>query len=163
MSSLESEHEALTEISLGTKGLAVTRVLIGADSALVRHTLESVLTTNPTFQLVGSFSIDEALAKVEDLQADVVLLDLPSRGNESLSLEIEPAVVPVTSALLVLSDDSERLLRTGALRSALRGMLPREAKPEELFAALQGSAAGLVVLDRMFLTRCCLQRRPRKS
>jgi two-component system, NarL family, response regulator YdfI len=37
-------------------------------------------------------------------------------------------------------------LTAGALRSGIRAILPRAAGPEEVFAAIQASVAGLVVL-----------------
>ena len=53
------------------------RVLIGARSEVVRAGLTSLLTADPRFQVVGTFSIDD-LTRVEDLQPEVVLLDLDS-------------------------------------------------------------------------------------
>ena len=67
----------------------MTRVVIAASSAVVRAGLESLLATAPMFQVVGSFSIDMAVAQLEDLEPDVVLLDLESISDESMSLVIE--------------------------------------------------------------------------
>ena len=65
------------------------RVLIGASSEVVRAGLESLLATAPTLQVVGSFPIATALARFEDLQPDVVLVDLDSLADESMSPVIE--------------------------------------------------------------------------
>ena len=122
----------------------MTRVLIGASSAAVRTWLESSLTRNAAFQIVGSFSIDEALAHFEELQPDVVLLESPA--DESVSLAIESSGVPVDAALIILTDDTEKFLTGSAVRSGVRAILPREVKREELLAAVQACVAGLVVL-----------------
>ena len=98
------------------------------------------------FQVVGSFSIDNALAKSENLQADVVLLALESLAGESVTGAIESGGVPFSSALVVLTDTTEKFLVVDALRSSVRAILPREAKADEIFAAIQASVAGLVVL-----------------
>ena len=79
------------------------RVLIAASSEVVRAGLESLLATDPTFQVVGSFPIDTA-ARFEDLQPDIVLLDLESLSDESMSPAIESGVVR-NSALVILTDD----------------------------------------------------------
>ena len=81
------------------------RVLIGASSEVVRAGLESLLATAPTFQVVGSFPIGTALAQFEDLQPDVVLLDLESLADESMSPAIESGGMPRGSALVILTDD----------------------------------------------------------
>jgi len=124
----------------------VTRILIGANSAAVRASLESLLLGNATFEIVGSFSIDEAVAQLEGLQLDTVLLDLDSSADESVSAAIE-AGVPLRSNLVILTDDAEKFLTADALRSGVRAILPREAKPKEILAAVQASIAGMIVMQ----------------
>jgi NarL family two-component system response regulator YdfI len=111
-----------------------------------RAALESALAKNAAFQLVGSFSIDEALAQFEDLQPDVMVLDLESLTYESVSIRIESGCMPFSLALVILTDDSDKCLTADAFRSGVRAILPRDAKPEEIFAAIQASTTGLVVL-----------------
>ena len=122
------------------------RVLIGASSEVVRAGLESLLATAPTFQVVGSFPIATALARFEDLQPDVVLLDLESLADESLSPAIELGGMVRNSVLVILTDDPENFSAADALRSGVRAILPREATSEEIVAAIQASVVGLVVL-----------------
>ncbi len=124
----------------------MTRVLVGANSAPVRAALRSTLAQNATFQIVGSFSIGEAFAHFENLQPDIVLLDLESPADKSASVTIESGGVPVSPVLVILTDDIEKFLTADALRSGVRAILPREAKPEEILAAIQASVAGLIVM-----------------
>ena len=121
------------------------RVLIGASSEVIRAGLESLLAAVPTFQVVGSLPIVTALAQFEDLQPDVVLLDLESLDDESMSPAIESGGLAHGSALVILTDNPGNFL-ADALRSGVRAILPREATSEEIVAAIQASAAGLVVL-----------------
>ena len=123
----------------------MTRVLIGASSEVVRAGLASLLTADGMFQVVGTFSIDDALTRFEDLRLDVVLLDLESPADESMSAAIESAGVPVSSALVVLTGNSENI-PAGVLGSGARAIVPRDATPEEIVAAIQAAAAGLVAL-----------------
>lgn len=111
-----------------------------------RAALESALAKNATFQIVGSFSVGDALAQFGHLQPDVVLLSLGSSADESMSAAIEFGSVPFGSNLVILTEDAERFLTADALRSGVRAILPRDAKPEEIFAAIRASVTGLVVL-----------------
>jgi two-component system, NarL family, response regulator YdfI len=124
----------------------VARVVIGASSASVRSTLVSVLNENPAFQLIGSFSVEQAFAQLEDLQPDVVLLDLDPPADDVMSIGLESLGEPLSATLVILTDDFEKFLVSDALRSGVRAILPRDAKPEEIYAAIQASVAGLVVI-----------------
>jgi two-component system, NarL family, response regulator YdfI len=124
----------------------VTRVLIAASSAVVRSGLESLLATTHMFQVVGSFPIETALAQLENLEPDVVLLDLEPIPDDSLSVAIESGSVPVSSALVILTDNAENIFSLDALHSGVRGILPREASSEETIAAIQAAATGLIAL-----------------
>ena len=120
------------------------RVLIGARSEVVRAGLTSLLTADPRFQVVGTFSIDD-LTRVEDLQPEVVLLDLDSPSDESWLAAIQSGGAPVNSSLMILTEDPESLA-VDVLGSGLRAILPRYATPEEIIAAIQAAATGLVAL-----------------
>ncbi len=121
------------------------RVLIGARSEVARAGLASLLTADPMFQVVGTFSIDDALTRVEDLQPEIVLLDLDSPSDESLSAAIQSGGALVNSSVMILTEDPESLA-VDVLGSGLRAILPRYATPEEIIAAIQAAATGLVAL-----------------
>jgi len=123
----------------------VIRVLIGARSEVARAGLASLLTADPMFQVVGTFSIDDALTRVEDLQPEIVLLDLDSPSDESLSAAIQSGGALVNSSVMILTEDPESLA-VDVLGSGLRAILPRYATPEEIIAAIQAAATGLVAL-----------------
>ena len=121
------------------------RVLIGARSEVARAGLASLLTADPMFQVVGTFSIDDALTRVEDLEPEIVLLDLDSPSDESLSAAIQSGGALVNSSVMILTEDPESLA-VDVLGSGLRAILPRYATPEEIIAAIQAAATGLVAL-----------------
>jgi two-component system, NarL family, response regulator YdfI len=123
----------------------VIRVLIGARSEVVRAGLASLLTADLRFQVVGTFSIDDALTQFENLQPEIVLLDLDSPSDESLSAVIQSGGALVNSSLIILTEDPESLA-VDVLGSSLRAILPRYATPEEIIAAIQAAATGLVAL-----------------
>jgi DNA-binding NarL/FixJ family response regulator len=96
-------------------------------------------------QVVGNFSIEDALTRFEDLQPEIVLLDLESPMEESVSAAIQSTGVLSSPGLVILTEDPENLA-LDVLGSALRAMLPRYATAEEILAAIQAAATGLVVL-----------------
>jgi len=85
------------------------------------------------------------LAQFENLQPDVVLLDLESPVDEAMSQAIESGSMVRNSALVILIDDPDFSV-ANALHSGVRAVIPRAATAEEIFAAIQASVAGLVVL-----------------
>jgi two-component system, NarL family, response regulator YdfI len=123
----------------------VIRVLIGAGSEVARAGLASLLAKGPRFQVVGTFSIDDALTRVEDLQPEIVLLDLDSPSDESFSAAIQSGGALVNSSVMILTEDPESLA-VDVSGSGLRAILPRYATPEEIIAAIQAVATGLVAL-----------------
>ena len=137
----------------------MTRVLIGASSEVARAGLESLLATVPTFKVVGSFPIGAALAQFEELQPDVLLLDLESPEDESMSLPIESGISP----LVVLTDNTENSWVVEALGSGARAILPRDMTSEEIVAAIQAAAAGLVALHPHVLHSMLSPIPPRKN
>jgi len=122
------------------------RVLIGATSKIVRLELAALLTAEPGFEVVANLPIEAAWIQLEDLHPDVVLLDLES-SDAGMPFALEPAEMPAGPALVILTDSAENFFPV-VLRSGARAMLPRDAKAEEVFAAIHASLAGLVVLER---------------
>jgi DNA-binding NarL/FixJ family response regulator len=90
------------------------------------------------FQVVGSFSIDMAAAQLKDLEPDVVLFDLESISDESMSLVIE------SGAARIILTDAENFAVIN--HSGVRAVLPRDASSEEIIAAVQAAATGLIAL-----------------
>ncbi len=108
----------------------MTRLLIAAESAVVRAGLEALAASSPGVQILGSFS---DYSQIETLRPDVVLASLP--------LSDLPA------------GDSAVVLLTGgtwtpeAIRAGVRAILPAHATAGEILAAVEAAAAGLAVVD----------------
>lgn len=99
---------------------------------MVRAGLESLVESDPHFQVVGSCAEWSGL---EALQPDVVLAAV---GVEDLMTA--PAIVLVT-------DDPEMEWSQQALRSGVRAVLPGNASAAEIIAAIEAAAAGLAAID----------------
>lgn len=124
----------------------MTRVLVAAGSPVVRAGLESILLHEDAgrrFTVVGSSDASATIAEqVEELEPDVVLLELVSPDEPPVSLG-ERGSAP---ALVVLTDATEHAWVADALRQGAHAILPRNAGPAEIVAAVSAAAAGLVTL-----------------
>lgn len=110
----------------------MTRVLIVSPSGVVRAGLQTVLESGHGLDVVGAVP---ALDSPHLPEADVVLMELVSRDDP----------VPVSEeigATVLLGD-----LEPGeGIRRGARAVLPRNAEPPEIIAAVEAAAAGLVVI-----------------
>ncbi len=124
------------------------RVLVAANNLIMRAGLESIIRANPALEVVGSSSDAATLVQsIEELQPDVVLLEWLGDDDEPglekiLALSIEPDV----PAIVMLSDEEHTDWVALALRSGVRGVLSRSATANEIVAAVEAVAAGVVVL-----------------
>ena len=124
----------------------MTRVLVAAASSVVRAGLETIVGASPGLQVVGSAPGTLGLAEqVEALHPDVVLVEL-ERGSDAPAPALPVGSRSDPPALVLLVDDLEGLDVGEALRLGARAVLPREAQPEEIVAAVGAAAAGLLVL-----------------
>lgn len=116
----------------------MTRVLIVAPSAVIRAGLESLLGSSPRLVLAGSVPNMDAAFDAPD--ADVLLLDL-DRGR--LPFDAAGEGFPPTVLLVGDRDIGEAI---DAIRSGVRAVLPREVSGDEIVAAIDAVAAGLIVV-----------------
>lgn len=125
----------------------MTRVLIYAASAIARAGLESLVTASPALSVVSSSPSALTLTQqVEDLQPDVVLMELELHDDETLPALLALNAESYAPAIVVLADDAHGAWAAEALRSGVRAVLPRQATAGEIVAAVEATAAGLVVL-----------------
>jgi len=115
----------------------VTRLLIAAPSAVVRAGLETLVAGDPAVEVAGSFA---DLSSVEALRPDVVLAALPVE-------ELAPPADGVAPAIVLLSADAQPAWSSEVLRLGVRAMLPRDAAPAEVLAAVEAASTGLAVVD----------------
>lgn len=120
------------------------RVLVLAESAVVRAGLEVMLRETGRFHLVGGGPPLAHLARLPSLRSaaetDVVLAEVASKSVLSLIPVVDDAD-PLPLVLLI--DDVSRRELVRAIRSGARALLPRAAQPTEIFAAVEAAAAGL--------------------
>lgn len=138
---------------------AMIRVLVVARSIVMRAGLEALITTEPTFLVVGSAANSETLIQqIEALQPDVVLLEWTSQedelpailltSNDELSSSAKlPAIVLLIDDLQEATLPSETYRPIAELlRNGVRGILSSEATASEMVSAIAAAATGLTIL-----------------
>jgi len=133
----------------------VIRVFIVASSPLARAGLQSVILARDA-EVVGSVANFEALAsRWLDMEADIVLVEASGEQSESVIDSLAASQLTSEATFVVLSDHFEPRWISEALRAGVRAVLPSDISPEQLIAALEAAAAGLIVMhptevDAMF-------------
>jgi NarL family two-component system response regulator YdfI len=106
------------------------RVVIAAPSAVVRSGLETLLATAPGVEVAGAFA---DAAGAEALRPDVLLAAGTTASNGV------PAVL--------LTNEDQPAWTAEALRSGVRALLPRDASPAAILAAVDAAANGMALID----------------
>ena len=119
------------------------RVLLADDHPVVRWGLSCCLTANADIHVIGEAADGrEALRKVEELSPDVVLMDIDMPQLNGLSAtEIlrrkKPEVMVILLSMHPYAEHMARIVHSGA-----RGFLLKDARPEEILAAIRKVGAG---------------------
>lgn len=122
------------------------RVFIVAASPLARAGLENLLAAREV-EVVGSNATIETLTDLlSDAAPDVVLIDSAGESFESALESIVSSGLASDIGVVVLGDGISGGASAKALRAGIRAALPADISPEQLIAALQAAASGLVVL-----------------
>ena len=119
------------------------RVLVVDDHPIVRQGLVSVLGDEDDFEVVGEASSGrEAVARVQRLQPDVVLLDLEMPDLDGVAAIPQLLALRPGLGILVFTayDTDERVL--GAVRAGARGYLLKGASAEEIARGIRSVNAG---------------------
>src|SRR5579859_6240384 len=139
-------------------GCGVVRVLVAADSAVVRAGLEALIAQAPPLELAGSASPSSLAERVRELQPDVVLMDW--RGGDEETLE---PLLKAGPAVVLLTDEPDPATLAAGLRTGLRALLPHHASAEEIVAAIEAVARGLIVLHPDIIGSLQFLEQPRRS
>jgi DNA-binding NarL/FixJ family response regulator len=124
----------------------VIRVFIVAASPLIRAGLQSML-TDSRVDIVGSAAdLESVSGQLVDVEPDVVLVEVAADAQEELLNALEDAELAQEYPVILLSEQPKTAWLSKALRTGVRAVLPRDVAPEQLRAALEAAAAGLVVI-----------------
>ncbi len=119
------------------------RILLVAASPALRAGLRSLLSSDAQVDVIGEAA---RLDDLENVEADVIVTSASLASFSDLEL-----LLPETISILLLTDSP--LPASDAFRARPAwGILPADASPDELLAAVRALAEGLIVGTRSLLT-----------
>ena len=124
------------------------RVLITDDHAIVRTGLRTLLTADPSMELVGEASGGhEAIQLVEQTQPDVLLLDLsmPDLDGIEVTRAVKSSFPEVRVLVLTIHEDQGRMRE--AIRAGASGYILKRAAESELISAIHVLMRGDMYVD----------------
>jgi len=125
----------------------VIRVFTIAGSLVTRSGLETLLRAR-TVKVAGSAaSLESAESLLQDAEADAVLIDTTGELPEQFVETVVESGLPSELAVVLLADPLPRASLAAALGAGVRAVLPRSVSQDQLLAALQAVASGLIVVD----------------
>ena len=123
------------------------RVFTIAGSLVTRSGLETLLRAR-TVKVAGSAaSLESAESLLQDAEADAVLIDTTGEQPEQFVETVVESGLPSELAVVLLADPLPRASLAAALGAGVRAVLPRSVSEDQLLAALQAVASGLIVVD----------------
>lgn len=124
----------------------MTRVFIVAASPLARAGLENLLAARQ-IEVVSSFPhLDELADRVSDVPVDAILVDSTDEPFELFLDSLMATGLPSDFSVVLLVDPASLAASTETLRAGVRAILPNDISPEQLTAAVQAAASGLLVM-----------------
>ena len=130
------------------------RVLIVDDDDLMRAGLQSVLSSDPSIELVGEAADgDTGVAAARKLRPDVVLMDVRMPGLDGIAATRElTAAVPDTKVVILTTFEDDDYIFSG-LEAGAAGFLLKRTRPEELIKAIHTIADGDSLLSPSVTSR----------
>lgn len=124
------------------------RVVIVDDHVVVRSGLEQFLATTADIELVATAANGiEALARVEEFEPDVVLMDLSMPEMDGIEATRRIAENHPSSRVLVLTSFSDQTRILDALEAGADGYLLKHADPDDIADAIRTVHTGGSPLD----------------
>jgi DNA-binding NarL/FixJ family response regulator len=124
----------------------VIRVFLIAASPLARAALQNRLKTQGVKIVGGAPAINLLGGEFSDAQPDVLLVDASGESLETTIDSLADSDLAAEIPIVLLTDAAAPAASPQALHVGIRALLPSEISADQLAAALQAAAAGLVVL-----------------
>jgi len=122
---------------------AQIRVILADDHAVVRSALRALLEVEDGIQIVGEAEdVPSAIADVEALHPDVLLLDLSMPGGSAIEAIEQLRETHPRTRVVVLTMESSPMIARRALAAGCSGYVLKQAAERELVEAVRLVAAG---------------------
>ena len=124
------------------------RVVIADDHAILREGVRALLQLHPDIEVVGEAADGkQALAEVERLDPDLVLLDIALPGLGGIEATIELKKLGRRAKILILSQYEDREYVRRLLKAGVSGYVLKKSAGSELANAIRAIHRGGLVLD----------------
>ena len=134
------------------------RILVADDHPVVRDGLVAILSTQPDFEVVGEAgSGPDAVANVESLAPDVLLLDLEMPEMDGVAVLRQLRQIESATRVVVFTafDTDERIL--DAVQAGAQGYLLKGAPRDDLFNAVRVVHSGGSLLQPIVASKLLRQ------
>lgn len=123
--------------------MAKTRIVIADDHSIVREGVKMILASQRDFDIVGEAATgEEALALIEKLKPDVVVMDIsmPGIGGIEATAQIKQTHPKINVLALTMHEDEHYVFRL--LRAGASGYVLKRAAATDLVAAVRAASRG---------------------
>ena len=127
---------------------ASIRILIVDDHSVLRAGIRALLDVQPDFEVVGEAGNgQEALARVRELQPDIVLMDIGMPGMDGLAATREIKSFQPDTKILILTQHENKEYVLPSLKIGASGYVLKRADGDELLQAIRRLFAGETFFD----------------
>jgi two-component system, NarL family, response regulator YdfI len=124
----------------------VTSVFIVAASPLARASLQNLLGARQV-EVAGSFaSLDDLAGRLDDIPVDAILVDSTGEPFESFLDSLIASGLASDFTVVLMVEPASLAALSATLGAGVRAVLPNDISSDQLVAALQAVASGLLVL-----------------
>jgi DNA-binding NarL/FixJ family response regulator len=134
--------------------METVRLVLADDHRMFRQGLREIIERQPRFEVVGEAATGgEALALVERLRPDVLLLDIqmPAPNGVEVARRLGETLPEVKIVMLTMYREDQHLVE--AIQAGARGYLLKDADADELLGVLERVARGESALDPALTAR----------
>lgn len=124
------------------------RLLIIDDHEMVREGLKAMLLAEPDFSIVGdAANAEQALALIERLRPDVVLLDVRLPGVSGVEICRTVTEKYPESAVIILTTFTDEHLVSQCIQAGARGFIVKDIERFDLKRSIRAVARGEAAID----------------
>ena len=121
----------------------MTRIVLADDHTIVREGLKQILAGAEDFEVIDEARDGhEVMARVRELEFDVLLLDMSMPGKSGIDLIRQVHAEKPKLRILILSMHEEHQYAVRAIRAGASGYLTKESASRQLVEAIRKVAAG---------------------
>ncbi len=128
------------------------RIVIVDDQLIARELLQAILVEEPKFEVIGEFdSGDAVLARVVELNPDIILMDIHMPGMDGLTATRNlKKLVPTSEVIILTSSENPALLRE-SLASGASGYIVKDPDQSNLINAVKTVVGGGSLINPLLL------------